>query len=654
MKPMISPRRMQECERAFFRSGSVPSIDVMERAARALADAIAAELPAGGRIDFACGPGGNGGDGLACARMLNGQYRCRVFLTKPQTHPDTVENLRRAKLAGVTVIEMESVDESACFGAIESLSHVQDLNATVAERSDYERVDRTNAENSVLYKPVDNSTTNAAHSAHLSGCGQTVGTLHGDGLEPFPSQDSASVDSDNAPPDAWVDALFGTGLSRAPRGAAAWLIERINRDHATGARVYAADVPSGLNGATGEAYSPCVISDRTVTFHMLKSGLKLADGLDACGEITVADVGFPAAQFPAEAQWLEPRDAVLPERPRNIHKGLCGHLLIVAGSFGMAGAAALCASAALRSGAGLVTIACARSIVPILQTIVPGAMCIPLAERDGAISAEAAETLRDALKGKSAMVVGCGLSRRAAPEIVETVLGSGLPAVVDADALNLMAEHPEMLRLLRSSHVLTPHPGEARRLFEAVSACAPTVHGKENEPSAPAQCEGNALSPQQNQGSVSVAASAQREGAAPTAFPVSTQCKKGAQAEPFDGSTGAGDALLGDPIAAARALHGLGATVLFKGAACVIAGENEVFVSSSGCCGMARGGSGDILAGIMGALLAERSERSPALSAALAIELHGRAGELAMAKYGSRAMNARDILEFLPEAFLGR
>ena len=639
MKPMISPRRMQECERAFFRAGSVPSIDVMERAARALADAIAAELPVGRRIDFACGPGGNGGDGLACARMLNGQYRCRVFLTKPPTHPDTVENLRRAKLAGVTVVEMEraeSTGESACSGAAGSLSCAQDLKAAMAKRGDDECVAKANAENSISDNSAESPPSDAKDAAH------------------FPSQCSAPVDSANTSPDAWVDALFGTGLSRAPHGAAARLIERMNRDHAAGARVYAADIPSGLNGATGEACSPCVAADRTVTFHMLKSGLKLADGLDACGEITVADVGFPAAQFPAEARWVEPRDAVLPERPRNIHKGLCGHLLIVAGSFGMAGAAALCASAALRSGAGLVTIACARSIVPILQTIVPGAMCIPLTERDGAISAEAVETLRDALKGKSAMVVGCGLSRRAAPEIVETVLGSGLPAVVDADALNLMAEHPEMLRLLRSSHVLTPHPGEARRLFEAASACAATVHGKENEASAPAQYEGNALSPQHNQGSVSVAASAQREGAAPTAFPVSTQCEKGPQAEPFDGSTGAVDALLGDPIAAARALHGLGATVLFKGAACVIAGESEVFVSSSGCCGMARGGSGDILAGIMGALLAERSERSPALSAALASELHGRAGELAMAKYGSRAMNARDILEFLPEAFLGR
>lgn len=504
MKPMISPRRMQECEKAFFRAGSVPSIDVMERAARALADAIAAELPAGSRIDFACGPGGNGGDGLACARMLHRQYRCRVFLTKPPTHPDTVENLRRAREAGVTVMEMESIDESVCSSAIESLSRAQDLNTAAA----YTHVDKANAENSVADKPVDNPPVgegDAAHSARLGGCGQAVDTLHGDCPEPSPSLNSASVDSDNLPPAAWVDALFGTGLSRAPRGAAARLIERMNCDHAAGARVYAADVPSGLNGATGEAYFPCVAADRTVTFHMLKSGLKLADGLDVCGEITIADVGFPAAQFPAEAQWIEPRDAVLPERPRNIHKGLCGHLLIVAGSFGMAGAAALCASAALRSGAGLVTIACARSIVPILQTLAPGAMCIPLAERDGAISAEAVETLRDALKGKSAAVVGCGLSRRAAPEIVETVLGSGLPAVVDADALNLVAEHPEMLRLLRSSHVLTPHPGEARRLFEAASACAATILRKGNETSAPTQCDGKAFSQQHSRISASAA-----------------------------------------------------------------------------------------------------------------------------------------------------
>ena len=146
--------------------------------------------------------------------------------------------------------------------------------------------------------------------------------------------------------------------------------------------------------------------------------------------------------------------------------------------------------------------------------------------------------------------------------------------------------------------------------------------------------------------------------------------------------------LLADPIAAARALNDLGATGLFKGAACTICGaavgsegtdqasrrcadgecrddgggerpdlpdgdRREVYVSASGGCGMARGGSGDILSGIMGALLAERSDRSPAQSAALASELHGLAGERAQTRYGTRAMNARDILEFLPEAFPG-
>ena len=124
---------------------------------------------------------------------------------------------------------------------------------------------------------------------------------------------------------------------------------------------------------------------------------------------------------------------------------MCGHLLIVAGSFGMAGAAALCASAALRSGAGLVTVACVRSIVPILQNLVPQAMCIPLEERDGAIAPEARPVLEGALRGKNAVVIGCGLSRRADPGALEAVLDSGLPAVIDADALNLLSDQTGMM-----------------------------------------------------------------------------------------------------------------------------------------------------------------------------------------------------------------
>ena len=595
MRWLISPGAMRGAEEKWFRESGVPSIAVMERAAQALADAISGELPEGAAVYFACGTGGNGGDGMACARLLCGRYRCTIVQPRAPRHPDAVANLARARACGIPVYE-----------------HAGDLPR----------------------------------------------------------------------PDAWVDALFGTGLSRAPSGAEAGLIERINADRAaSGVRVYSADIPSGLNGRTGQAFSPCVRADRTITFQYLKTGLALGDGLDAAGEAGVADVGFPA--FPEDvfdAKLLDAGDVarLLPPRPRNIHKGQCGHLLIVAGSLGMAGAAAMCALAALRSGAGLVTVACPASIVSVLQTLAPQAMCVPLEECSGAIAASAVPALREALRGKNAAVVGCGLSRRAAPEAVRAVLESGVPAVVDADALNLLSGQPELLGLLRPHHVLTPHPGEARRLLRAA-----------------AMAEGGAFAGrQENCGSGTVGDSARavrredgeiRESSESLGMAVNRQREDVAADRQKEDAL---DELLADPIAAARALNDLGATVLFKGAACTICGaavgsegtnqasrrcadgecrddggrerpdlpdgdQREVYVSASGGCGMARGGSGDILSGIMGALLAERSDRSPAQSAALASELHGLAGERAQARYGTRAMNARDILEFLPEAFPG-
>jgi len=490
MKSLISPAAMQAREQNYFRTGGVPSIEIMENAARALADRIASELPEGSSIHFACGTGGNGGDGTACARLLSNRYRCAIIQPREPKSPDAVENLRRARASGIPVL-------------------------------------------------------------------------------PEPAREV---------PDAWVDALFGTGLSRAPSGPEAELIRHIETDRERGARVYAADIPSGLNGATGQAYAPCVRADHTVTFQHAKTGLVLADGLDVCGKITIADVGFPPFNPSVfDALLIEPSDIprLLSSRPRNIHKGNCGHLLIVAGSFGMAGAAAMCARAALRSGVGLLTIACVKSIVSILQTLVPQAMCIPLDEENGVISVSALPALESTLSGKNAAVIGPGLTRRAPAEIVRAVLESGIPAAVDADALNILAEHHELFPLLRKKHVLTPHPGEARRLLPDLNPA--------------------------------------------------------------------------DPVAAARALSDLGATALYKGAACFISDGADAYVSRSGCCGMARGGSGDVLSGILGSLLAEQSDRSHALTAALASEIHGLAGELAQEKYGPRGMNALDITEFLPE-----
>ncbi len=382
MKPLITPAQMRDMEGRYFAETGTPSISLMERAARALNEAIVRHFGPERTVCFACGPGGNGGDGYACARMyakIGG--KCVLFPASPPGTPDAVRNRERALAMGIPEL---------------------------------------------------------------------------------------SPDADAPVPEVWVDALYGTGLSRAPEGPAAALIRRMNADRRLGARVVAVDIPSGLNGLTGAAFEPCVAADLTVTFQFEKTGHRLADGLDACGKIEVADIGIPEAFFPDDmARLVEARDvaAGLPHKPRNAHKGNNGHLLIVAGSVGMAGAAALCAKAALRSGAGLVTVGCPASIVPIVQTLAPCAMAIPLPERDGAIAPDAVEILKPALAGKHAVACGCGLSRRASPQVLKLLLESGIPALFDADGLNLIAADDALKALLRPHHLITPHPGEAARLL---------------------------------------------------------------------------------------------------------------------------------------------------------------------------------------------
>ena len=382
MRPLITPNDMRDMERRFFAETGTPSIELMETAARALADAILRRYGAQGRVYIACGPGGNGGDGYACARMLKQAGRDRaLFPAAPAKFPDAVANLDRALAAGVPELDLSDAPQA---------------------------------------------------------------------------------------PDLWVDALYGTGLSRAPEGAAAALIERMNADRAKGSRIVAVDIPSGLNGKTGTACSPCVGADLTLTFQFAKTGHCLADGLDTCGEVEVADIGIPAGFFPENmARLMETADALsaLPKKKRNAHKGNNGHLLIVAGSMGMAGAAVMCAQAALRSGAGLVTVACPASIVPIVQTLAPCAMAVPLPEADGALSDDAAEALAAILSGKSAAVCGCGLSMRASGAVVGRLLASGVPTLFDADGLNLIATRPDMKALFKPHHLITPHPGEAARLL---------------------------------------------------------------------------------------------------------------------------------------------------------------------------------------------
>ena len=382
MKSLITPLQMRDMEGRYFAETGTPSIDLMERAARALNVAVARHFGLERTVYFACGPGGNGGDGYACARMyakIGG--KCALFPAAPPRTPDAIKNRELALAMGIPELP---------------------------------------------------------------------------------------PDAEAAAPDVWVDALYGTGLSRSPEGPAAELIRRMNAERCLGAKMVAVDIPSGLNGLTGAAFEPCVTADLTVTFQFEKTGHRLADGLDVCGKIEVEDIGIPEAFFPEDmTRLIEAKNvaAGLPGKPRNAHKGNNGHLLIVAGSVGMAGAAALCARAALRSGAGLITVACPASIVPILQSLAPCAMAIPLPERDGAIAPEAAEVLRYALMGKHAVACGCGLSRRAAPQVLKLLLECGLPTLFDADGLNLIAADDALKALLRPHHLITPHPGEAARLL---------------------------------------------------------------------------------------------------------------------------------------------------------------------------------------------
>lgn len=270
------------------------------------------------------------------------------------------------------------------------------------------------------------------------------------------------------PFDVIIDGLFGTGLSRAPEGAYARAIGGIN---ANGARVFSVDIPSGVDGATGRVLGCAVQADVTVTFQWAKRGHFLYPGALRTGRLVVADIGIPdpARWEPDDAQVLSAEQvrALLPVRPRDAHKNTFGHALLVAGSRGMAGAAVLCGTACMRAGAGLLTVcAPAQSVVPYLQSNLPVAMCLPLAENGSqAYPLSAGEDVRAALKGKTAVGVGPGLGRsRESAGALEAVLASDLPAVVDADALFHLQRRTDLLRR-KAETVLTPHPGEMARLL---------------------------------------------------------------------------------------------------------------------------------------------------------------------------------------------
>lgn len=370
-----------------------------------------------------------------------------------------------------------------------------------------------------------------------------------------------------------ADALFGTGLSRDLSPQLCELIGALNR---SGAYTVAVDIPSGIDGLTGRRCGAAVEADETVTFQYLKRGLLLFPGRSCAGRVSVHPIAEPHPAASAVC-WLEEGDvaALLPARPLDSHKGNNGRALLCVGNARYTGAALLSARAALRGGAGLLTVAVPAAVKPAFAQV-PEAMCAPCGDgTDWDAQAQAAAARL--LPGATAVGIGSGMGEMADAALLGTVLRSGLPAAIDADALNLLARRQEMLSLLHANCVLTPHPAEMARLM---------------------QCE--------------------------TA------------------------AVLADPIGIAREMAARWrCTVLLKGATTCISDGERVLLNTSGNPGLAKGGSGDVLTGLLLALLAQRL--SPIDAASAAAYLLGASADRAYALLGNRMLVAGDVIDAIRE-----
>ena len=502
----------------------VPALVLMENAALALAEAIASGHGDARRVAIFCGPGNNGGDGLALARQLITRgYEVGLFLAnfgRPLSD-DCARQLAICRAMNLAVFELGSDWRESAASA--------------------------------------------------------------------------------ATADLVVEALFGTGLERPLRAPYAALVEWLNE---LPLPRLAVDIPSGLDASRAQPIGPAIRADATVTFGAPKIAHLLLPAAEWVGELSVADLGVPFEASPAAAGDLEVLTGedlahALPARSAGAHKGEFGHLLLVAGSRGKAGAAILAAGAAVRGGAGLVTVATVEAAWSAIAGAVPEAMSLPLAaDAAGGLPFAALARLLEAAEARDVLAVGPGLGQ--APGtfrlVRSLVLGaSGVPVVLDADGLNAFAESPpgegprkgrtakgglSLLAQRRAPTILTPHPGELGRLLGCSTA----------------EVEADRLA------------------------------------------------------SVRRAAELSGAIVVLKGGRTLVGlPSGEVAINTTGNPGMASGGSGDVLTGLLAARLAQGDD--PVFAAHLAVHLHGLAGDLAVAAGVGPAVPAGTLAEYLPQAY---
>lgn len=500
MIKILTARQMRELDAYTIKNEPISAIDLMERAARSVTDVIVEHWSSDVPVVVFAGPGNNGGDALAVARLLHGRgYKVTAYLfnTGGTLSRECRENRQRLQAcSGMAFTEVTAQFEPPCLNE-----------------------------------------------------GMLI-----------------------------IDGLFGIGLDRPLEGGFAQLITLVNTSSAD---VVSIDMPSGLMMTDDgqKTASHIIRATMTLTFQQPKLPLLLADNQQYIGRLQVLDIGLSREKLSslvADFTLSELSDFVGMLRPRDPfgHKGTFGHALLIAGKYGMAGAAVLAARACLRSGVGKVTLHTPRMNNDILQMAVPEAVLCHDESDEVFTTPVPAEVY-------SAVAVGCGIgtATETAAAFIEQVRRTRVPLLVDADGLNILATHKGWIRQLPPGTVLTPHPAEFRRIIGH-----PVDDG----------------------------------GLLAEARDMAVSCR---------------------------------IFIVLKGKyTAVCTPEGRTYFNSTGNSGLGTAGSGDVLAGVVTALLAQRYPIETACR--LGVFLHGLAGDLAVEVLGEESLTASDIIAYLPAAFL--
>lgn len=386
-----------------------------------------------------------------------------------------------------------------------------------------------------------------------------------------------------------IDGIFGTGLDAEVRGYYREVIDHLNQLHKP---IVAVDIPSGLHANTGKPLGTAIRASLTVTFGLPKVGQLISPGMDYVGALKVVDIGFPKRLIEEEkiqTHLLEQEEIrkglSLPRKPET-HKGDYGHLLVIAGSVGKTGAAAMVCEAALRTGAGLVTLAIPKSLNAIMEVKLTEAMTEPLPETPKqTLGLRAFHSILHLCEDKKAVVIGPGIGTYKETQllILKLIRTLNLPIVLDADGLTALATQMKLFPTANRSLILTPHPGEMARLLQ-------------------------------------------------------TSVKE-VQEHRIDVSR---------RFSQTHQVH-----LVLKGNRTLIATpKGEIFVNPTGNPGMASGGTGDVLTGMIGGLICQGFGILPSLQTA--VFLHGWAGDEAVQECGEKSLVATDLIKKIPAILRGK